>query len=256
MKHCVTLSAVLALVLSASLALAHFGMVIPESSVVTQDDKTLTLDLSFSHPFEGVGMELVKPEKFDVYHGGEATSLLGDLKAKQVMDHGGWTADYAVKRPGVYQFVMQPVPYWEPAEDVSIIHITKTVVAAFGDEDGWGEPLGLKSEIVPLSRPFAAYAGFSFTGRVLMDGKPVPGAEVEVEYYNKDGRFKAASDLHVTYVVKADEDGVFTFACPLPGWWGFAALNDAGYTIKDPDGNDKGVELGAVLWIEMSPWMQ
>jgi cobalt/nickel transport protein len=34
----------------------------------------------------------------------------------------------------------------------------------------------------------------------------------------------------------------------LAGWWGFAALSQADYTLKDPQGNEKGVELGAVLW--------
>ena len=40
-------------------------------------------------------------------------------------------------------------------------------------------------EIIPLTRPFANYSGNIFQGRVLLDGKPVPGAEVEVEYYNR-----------------------------------------------------------------------
>ncbi|MCI5141843.1 MAG: DUF4198 domain-containing protein, partial [Candidatus Electrothrix sp. ATG1] len=113
---------------------------------------------------------------------------------------------------------------------------------------GCGEPLGVATEIVPLTRPFGNYAGNSFSGQVLLNGKPVPGAEVEVELYNKDKKFTAPSDYHVTQVVKADANGVFTFACPKAGWWGFAALNEADYTIKDPDGKEKGVELGAVLW--------
>lgn len=250
-----SLAFALALTLALSLpALAHFGMVIPDKNVVTQDDRSVNLILSFSHPFEFVGMDLVKPAKFEVFQGGKSQDLLGSLEKADVMGHAAWQAAFPVERPGVYQFVMEPVPYWEPAEDVSIIHYTKTVVAAFGDEDGWGEPLGLKTEIVPLSRPFASYQGFSFTGQVLMDGKPVPGAEVEVEYYDEKNQFGAPSDLHVTYVVRADDKGVFTFACPLAGWWGFAALNEADYTIKNPDGEDKGVELGAVLWVKMSPW--
>ena len=34
-------------------------------------------------------------------------------------------------------FYMEPKPYWEPAEDCFIIHYTKTVVTAFGDDEGW-----------------------------------------------------------------------------------------------------------------------
>jgi len=60
------------------------------------------------------------------------------------------------KRPGVYAFFMEPNPYWEPAEDCFIVHYTKTVVTAFGDDEGWDEEIGLKTEIVPLSKTVRA----------------------------------------------------------------------------------------------------
>jgi cobalt/nickel transport protein len=50
----------------------------------------------------------------------------------------------------------------------------------------------------------------------------------------------------VTQTIKADGNGLFTYATPVAGWWGFAALNEADYTILR-DGVDKGVELGAVI---------
>lgn len=235
-------------------ALAHFGMIIADRPVVTQDSRKMQLTLSFSHPFAGHGMDQLKPRVFDVYFDGKTRSLLGDLEPARVMDHQAWQTMFTPKRPGVYQFVMEPQPYWEPAEDLSIIHYTKTVACAFGDEEGWDRELGLKTEIVPLSRPFGGYAGYSFTGQVKMNGQPVPGAEVEVEYYDRDKAYEAPSDVHVTYVVKADPNGIFTFACPRPGWWGFAALNKGDFTLTDPQGNEKDVELGAVLWIELAPW--
>ncbi|MCI5144255.1 MAG: DUF4198 domain-containing protein [Candidatus Electrothrix sp. AR3] len=229
-------------------ALAHFGMIIPSENIVTPKKKSISLDLSFSHPFEIIVMDLVKPKKFYMVSEGKQEDLLGKLKESKVMDHTAWTTDVKIKKPGVYGFVMEPTPYWEPAEDLHIIHYTKTLIAAFGDDQGWDEPLGIATEIVPLTRPFGNYAGNSFSGQVLLKGKPVSGAEVEVEFYNQGKKLTAPSDYHVTQVVKADENGVFTFACPLAGWWGFSALNEADYTIKDPDGKEKGVELGAVLW--------
>jgi cobalt/nickel transport protein len=236
-------------------AFAHFGMVIPSENIVTPEKKNVTLDVSFSHPFELKGMDLAKPTQFYMVSAeGEKTDLLPELKESKVMDHKAWQEKVDIKRPGVYTFVMEPNPYWEPAEDVSIIHYTKTIIAAFGDDQGWDKPVGIKTEIVPLTRPFGNYAGDSFSGQVLLKGKPVPGAEVEVELYNKDGKFEAPSDYHVTQVVKADENGVFTFACPQPGWWGFAALNEDDKPIEDPDGNDKAVEIGAVLWIHLDEY--
>jgi cobalt/nickel transport protein len=82
-----------------------------------------------------------------------------------------------------------------------------------------------------------------------MEGKPVAGAVVEVEYYNKEGRYAAPNEYFVTQSVLTDADGVFTYAVPWAGWWGFAALNTAPEKI-DYNGEKKDLELGAVLWTE------
>lgn len=235
-------------------AMAHFGMVIPSTNAVDAKAKTVELTLSFSHPMEMEGMDLAKPAAFFVVTEGTRTDLLSTLKEAKVMDHAAWKTSYAVARPGVYTFVMEPQPYWEPAEDCSIIHYTKTVVAAFGEEEGWNEPVGLKTEIVPLTRPFGNYAGYSFSGQVLVDGKPVPNATVEVEFFNEKKAVTPPTPYHVTHVVQADANGVFTFTCPKAGWWGFAALTEAEDTLPNPDGAQKPVELGAVLWINMDAW--
>ena len=253
MKHVrqLTFAATLLFIFSTQNCLAHFGMIIPEKSIITQDKKNAEFELAFAHPFENKGMDLEKPEKFTMTVNGQTTDLTDNLKAMTFMGHKAWNTDISFKRPGVYVFVMEPHPYWEPAEDISIIHYTKTIVAAFGDDTGWDEPVGLPTEIVPLTRPFGNYAGNSFTGKVLVKGKPAAGAEVEVEYYNKGNTLQAPDDYHITQVVKADSNGVFTFTCPRAGWWGFAALTEADYTLQDPEGNDKGVETGAVLWIHL-----
>ena len=242
------------LALLTSEAFAHFGMVIPTQNIITPEKKSVTVEVSFSHPFEMIGMNMVKPKQFQMISGSDKIDLLPQLKEGKVMEHQAWTTDIAIKKPGVYSLVMEPEPYWEPAEDLSIIHYTKTIIAAFGDDQGWDEPVGIATEIVPMTRPFGNYTGNSFSGKVLLNGKPVPGAAVEVELYNKDKRYTAPSDYHVTQVVKADENGVFTFTCPQPGWWGFSALNEADYKLKNPAGEEKGVELGAVLWIYLDEY--
>ena len=236
--------------LTAAPVFAHFGMLIPSDSMVMQDDnRTVNLKLSFSHPFEVVGMEMVKPKVFSVVANSVKKDLLSKLKKIKVMGHTAWQVDYSIKRPGVYMFYMEPKPYWEPAEDCFIVHYTKTVVTAFGDDEGWDEEIGLKTEIVPLSKPFGLYAGNVFQGIVKLDGKAVPYAEVEVEYYNQDNRLKAPTDYMVTQTIKADQNGVFTYAAPKAGWWGFAALNPSDKKMKY-NGKEKDVELGAVIWVE------
>ncbi|MGB5747168.1 MAG: DUF4198 domain-containing protein [Desulfobacterales bacterium] len=235
-------------------AQAHFGMLIPSDSMVMQaDSKTVALTLSFSHPFEGVGMEMVKPKAFGVAVAGKNQNLLGSLQPTQLLGQTAWTALYHIKRPGLYVFYMEPQPYWEPAEDVFIIHYTKTVVTAFGDDLGWDEEIGLKTEIVPLAKPFGLYAGNVFQGIVKIAGAPAPYAEVEVEYYNKDNKARAPTEYMITQTLKADQNGVFTYAVPAAGWWGFAALSKADFKLKH-NGEDKEVEIGAVIWVRFHDW--
>jgi cobalt/nickel transport protein len=244
----------LVMITTTTTALAHFGMVIPSDSMVSQDDsRKISIKLSFSHPFERVGMDLVKPDAWQVIHAAKKIDLLKKLQPIRVLEHQAWQTEYPIKRPGIYQFYMKPKPYWEPAEDCFIIHHTKTVVAAFGEDEGWDEEIGIETEIVPLSKPFGLYAGNIFQGIVKLNGKVVPFAEVEVEYYNENKTIKAPSEIMITQTIKADSNGVFSYATPVSGWWGFAALNSANYTLP-LNGDQKSVELGAVLWVEFHPF--
>ncbi len=247
MKRCVaTFLLTLGLVfLAGAAANAHFGMIIPSDEMVMKGESTeVALHLMFWHPFEGMGMDLVKPAEFGVVVNGQKENLLQTLNPLKVEGRETWKTSYRIKRPGIYVFYLVPQPYWEPAEDCYIVHYTKTVVAAYGEDEGWDEPIGLKTEIVPLSKPFGLYAGNVFQGVVLLNGKPVPGAEVEVEYFNMGSKYSAPTDYMVTQSIKADPNGVFTYAAPKPGWWGFAALNTDDRQIKGKD-----VEIGAVLWV-------
>lgn len=240
-------------------ALAHFGLILPSDDIITpEDSKNLTLQAKFLHPLEGHYMEMVKPKRFGFLHMGQKTDLTASLEARkgrgadQDSDFTYWETSYTIRKPGNYVFFMEPSPYWEPAEDKFIVHYTKVCVQALGLEEGWDEPVGLETEIVPLTRPYGLWTGNVFTGRVLLKGKPVPYAEVEVEYLNESpdnpSTVAAPSDPFVTQVLKADGNGVFTYAMPRAGWWGFAALSDASWKLKK-DGKPKPVEIGAVFWV-------
>jgi cobalt/nickel transport protein len=241
------------------MARAHFGTIIPSDDIVTQDDsKILNLQVKFIHPMEMHYMEMARPKQFGVVHDGKMGDLLNSLAAAkggssgQTEKYTFWTADYQIRRPGDYTFFVEPTPYWEPAEDLFIVHYTKVCVNALGLEKGWDEPVGLETEIIPLTRPYGLWTGNLFTGKVLMKGKPVPFAEVEVEYLNESpGNISivvAPADAYVTQVVKADAGGVFSYAMPKAGWWGFAALSIADWKLKK-DNQEKGVEIGAVFWV-------
>jgi len=240
---------------------AHFGVILPSDDIITQEDKKkISLEVKFIHPCELHYMEMVKPKRFGVMiNGKQKIDLLGTLKPakgkapEQTQEFTFWKTTYKIKRPGDYMFYVEPAPYWEPAEDKFIVHYTKVCVNALGLEEGWDEPVGLETEIVPLTRPYGLWTGNVFTGQVLLNGKPVPYAEVEVEYLNETpgniAIVKAPADPYVTQVVKADQNGVFTYAMPKPGWWGFAALSEASWKLKH-DGEPKPVEIGAVFWVK------
>ncbi|RJP75866.1 MAG: DUF4198 domain-containing protein [Desulfobacteraceae bacterium] len=247
------------LMMAVNPALAHFGTITPSDDIVTQDDdKTLNIQVKFIHPMESHYMEMVKPNRFGVFHDGKKIDLLATLqpaKGKspdQTESFTFWTTSYKIKRPGDYTFFVEPAPYWEPAEDVFIVHYTKVCVNALGLEEGWDSPVGLETEIIPYTRPYGLWTGNLFTGQVLLKGKPVPFAEVEIEYLNDSpgnpGVVVPPSDPFVTQVVKADVNGVFSYAMPRAGWWGFAALSEADWKMKN-DGREKGVEIGAVYWV-------
>jgi cobalt/nickel transport protein len=251
---------ILSVLAFAPVARAHFGTITPSEDIVTQEtSKTITVEVKFIHPMEMHYMDLEKPKRFAVViKGGKPMDLLSTLQSAQGkapdQDRGFsfWKAAFTIQKPGDYTFFMEPAPYWEPAEDKFIVHYTKVCVNALGLSEGWDKPVGLETEIVPLTRPYGLWTGNVFTGQVLLKGKPVPDAEIEVEYLNEspDNKniVKAPSDPYVTQVVKADKNGVFTYAMPRAGWWGFAALGEASWKLKK-DGKQKSVEIGAVTWV-------
>ena len=258
--YCWTIAAAIGLALCwATNGEAHFGCLLPSDDIVSQGDgRNLKIEAKFIHPMELHYMEMAKPVQFGVLHNGEKQNLLETLQEakgkspNQTKNYTFWQTDYTIKRPGDYTFYLEPAPYWEPAEDVFIIHYTKVCVNAFGLEEGWDEPLGLETEIVPLTRPYGLWTGNLFTGQVLLNGQPVPHAEVEIEYLNETpGNISIIvppADPYVTQVVKTDANGIFSYAMPKAGWWGFAALNEASRTLKQ-NGQDKGIEIGAVFWV-------
>jgi cobalt/nickel transport protein len=108
------------------------------------------------------------------------------------------------------------------------------VVTAFVDDDGWDRELGLETEIVPFSKPFGPHTGNVSQGIVNRSGQPIPFAQVEIAYYNRDQQNRAPRapmEYTMTQIKKADGNGVFIYTAPLSGWWGFGALTPAAYAL-------------------------
>ncbi len=230
-------------------SLAHFGAILPSSSIVeNKDNASLKILLAFMHPFELEYMDLDKPTEFGVVVGKQHLILTNQLAPVMISGHKAWNATYKVSIPGDHIFYMKSMPYWEASEDTYIQQYTKVVVNGFGLEDSWDKPIGLKAEIVPITRPYGLWKNNIFCAKVLFEGKPQKDIYVEIEYLNIDHKIKNPSNPFITQVTKTDENGNFCYNMPFAGWWGFAAL------IEDKNGmehNGKraGLEIDAVIWV-------
>ncbi|QGU32312.1 DUF4198 domain-containing protein [Thermochromatium tepidum] len=231
-------------------AQAHFQELIPSTDVVTDPSSSeITLDLTFTHPMErGPAMAMGRPVQFGVLTPSGREDLLANLTARTQDGQPAYSARYRIQQPGDHVFFVEPAPYWEPAEGVMIVHYTKVVVDGFGGGGGWDAEVGLPVEITPLTRPYGLWTGNLFRGIVKRNGQPVPFAEVEVEWRN-DGSLTPPADAFVTQVLKTDAQGVFAYAMPRAGWWGFAALPESERTLQNPEGQEVPVETGALIWV-------
>lgn len=246
---CLWASVLAAALGTAGPARAHFQQLLPSADIVADDgDHTVTLSALFTHPMErGPTMDMGRPVRFGVVAAGERTDLAPALAPWTVDGKAAWRATYKIPAPGDYVFFLEPARYFEPAERKWLIHYTKVVVD-FGAGDGWDAPAGLPVEIEPLTRPYGLWTGSLFRGVVRRDGKPLPGASIEIEWVN-DGSVKAPSDPFVTQVIKTDAAGTFAATLPRAGWWGFNALAE-GAPAAGPDGAPARTELGGTLWVK------
>ena len=244
------ISKLLTLAFAANTAFAHFGVVIPSANIVENESQAKQIiTYKFTHPFEQMMMNMQRPNEAGVFIDGKKISILENLKELKEAQNSYWQAQYEIKEPGVYTFYADPKGYFEPSEEKFIRHITKSVVNAYGSGDGWQNPVGLKAEIVPLTRPFGLYAGNLFSAKVLYKGKPAKNIVVEIEFMNDGKKLAAASEDHITQEVMTNELGEFSFVMPRAGWWGFSALIDDDEKMSK-DGKDYPVELGAVIWVK------
>jgi cobalt/nickel transport protein len=237
-----------ALLVAAAPALAHFQEILPTADVLPEGG-AVTLDLIFTHPMErGPIMDMARPNRVGRIAEGRTVDLTGAIVEKTRDGKRAWTLAATLEKPGAAVFFVEPQPHWEPAEKTWITHFAKVVVDAYASGEGWDRLAGLPVEIEPLTRPTGLWTGNLFRGLVRVRGKPAPFAEIEVEWAN-DGSVKAPNEAFVTQKIKADPNGVFAYAMPRAGWWGFAALID-GPEAPGPDGKPAKTEIGGLMWVK------
>ncbi len=237
---------------------AHFQLIYtPEINIKKAGD--VPLKLVFWHPMSnGHAMAMGEPIEFYSVFKGKKTDLKPTLKPITFKglsnEAAAYDASITLKRNGDYALVTVPTPYYEESEDIYIQQITKVVINKGDVPTDWSEPLGLKTEIVPLSKPYGALVGSTFSGILLKDGQPAPGVEIEIEHMiaepdmnaNKPQNEKAREVPGGAIVALTDAQGKFSFGIPKAGYWGFAALGSG----PDSEFNAKELSQDAVLWIK------
>ena len=261
MKKTIISLTVLLLAAFTTPAMAHFQMIYTPDSAL-EKAREVNLNLVFTHPFDaGHTMDMEKPEEFFVVKKGRKKNLLDTLKPIEwtslTNSGAAYETSYRLRGMGDNVFCLVPAPYYEKEEDVYIQQITKMVVNTAGFPTDWDSEIGLPTEIVPLDKPYGLWTGNVFRGVVKSNGKPVPHAEIEVEYLNhqplpahnafaEKAGVEAPQDAFVTMTIKANVNGEFAFGIPRAGWWGFCALG------AGPDDAYKGKALSqdAVIWVQ------
>lgn len=252
--------ALLPILVAAYPACAEYFAILRATPPLVSDPKIqeLNVSIAFGHPFAQTAIDMDLLQMFAVVRypleeGGAPVrrEFLDTLKPAKYLKKDAWSGAIPVQEPGLYQLVMETRPYWEEKQDIFLQQFAQTLVPVQGCKYGWDVPVGLKLEILPLTRPFGLTAPVLFTGRVLLDGKILPDTLVRVEYLNEDKRI-VPSPYHRSQRVRTDERGIFSFVCPHQGWWGFAAVTQ-GDPLRGPDGQPKNTELSGVLWLYIDP---
>ena len=221
--------------------------------------------LSLMRPFRHEGVSVDMPQLFAVLrHDGDAGApeggagperrdLLGDVEEIRYLDQKAWGANVALDKPGLYQFIMEARPWWDEERQTFLRQQAKVTLPVHGVERGWNEAAGQSFEVVPLVRPFGLNVPALFSGRVLLDGKPLADAPVRMVRINADGATPHAP-WHADMAGRSNAAGEFSFVLPLPGWWCCEAVTP-GSPLKGPDGDLKPVERAALFWffVEEAP---
>lgn len=208
-------------------------------------------------PFRHHGVAMDPPRIFTIYRfdrdlkdprrPARREDRLGDIEEIRYLDQKAWGANVGLDRPGLYQFAMETQPWWSTSHAGYAQHLVKVMVPVYGEEWGWDLPLNLSFEIVPRTRPFGLQAPSLFSGRVLVDGKPVAGTPVHVFRVNTEN-VRVPTPWHESLETLTDENGNFEVVLNRPGWWGCEASREA-EPLKGPDGQPSPLRVSTLFWL-------
>jgi uncharacterized GH25 family protein len=235
----------LSLLIAASLADAHYHMLLPGKHSVKANEE-VTFTYQFGHPFEHELFDTAEPEAVYVVH---PDGTKEDIKKalKRVAADGpegkkvtGYTFAFTPPKRGDYVVVaVSP----EVKTDGKPIRDVAKVVLHVQTQNGWDNDAlaadAFPFDVHPLTRPYGLTPGTAFHVDVLdADGKPVRKAAVEVERYNAAPPKELPADEVVTRTHRTSRTGTAVVTLGEAGWWAVTAVKE-----------DDKTEHRVTLWV-------
>lgn len=231
----------------AAVAFCQFLEIIPATDSITAGKgAAIGVDLALSVPGAAALLDLATPEALFVLHGDDRRDLTAVLVP--VRGDGGrlYRFSVPVASQGDHVVAVTAAPVWDAARQKLIARSAKVVVNGAPATTGWDEPVRFPVEIDPLVRPYGLWTGNCFRGVVKQNGRPVPFAEIEVMFRGSSGAGKISRPFPPQLLV-ADINGVFVYAMPRAGWWGFAGRIEG--EMVEYEGRRVEVERVGVIWV-------
>lgn len=238
-------------------AAAPVTTLVPSQPNLEAPQSEVDILMSLMRPFEHTGEPMDMPQLFAaIYYPPDfdpasmrpdLLNLLGDVEEIRYLDTKAWGANVAISKPGLYQFILEARPWWDKQRNMYMQQQVKVALPAFGSDKGWNAPFGQSFEILPLTRPFGLTAPALFSGRLLLDGKPLQDVPVHMGRINAS-HTKAVSQWHKDLEARTTADGQFSFVLNQPGWW-YCEAAIAGAPLKGPDGEMCASERSTVFWL-------
>jgi cobalt/nickel transport protein len=245
-------------------AAAHFHTFWPQvSGCYGKPGEPVKWRYFWGHPYEMIIYDAQPPKFFVQTPLGkrEAVTLkeitLTDQESGQARK--AYEVEYKPAAPGDYYLCLEAEPYFISEEKLLWQDYAKEPWHVMAQK-GWDQPVGLEVELVPLTRPYGWPAGAVFKAQALFKGKPLKGADVELEkfhgfFVSKDklpkDRFGEENEPLITRTFKTDNQGYLTCTLDSPGWWVMVvSLKDG---KKSWQGKTYPVEKRGYLWVYIEP---
>jgi uncharacterized GH25 family protein len=262
--------ALLATVLGASLAQAHYHILLPNRHSVKKDEP-VTLLYRWGHPFEHELFDAPEPTRlFVIAPDGKLTELGKQLKkikhaTADKKEVTAYQLQFTPEQRGDYTFVLQAAPVFLEEDGKFVQDIVKVVVHVQAQKH-WDAALRKmvtdrdnELSVIPLTRPYGLQPGMVFQAQFLLaihhpDTRDAAftkagGYSVEIERFNATPPKKLPPDEHITRTAKTDPNGVVTCTLSDPGWWSVTALMVGG--TRKHNGKSHPVVQRTTFWVHV-----